>query len=144
MMESAGRDKEIRAILSSIKTIAVVGASDKPERPSYRVVEYLLDKGYSIIPINPSLAGGSILGQKVYADLEQAPSPIQMVDIFRNSDAAGAIADKAVSFAEAKKIQVIWMQLGVRNNAAAARAEAAGLTVIMDRCPKIEHGRLFG
>jgi uncharacterized protein len=139
-------DETIRAILKSVKRIALVGASGNPARPSWIVVKYLLDRGYEVIPVNPGLAGQEILGRKVYASLADVPhsgeSPIDMVEIFRNSEAAGPITDEALALTPLPK--VIWMQLSVRNDAAAARAGAAGVTVIMNRCPKIEYGRLSG
>ncbi len=132
----------IRGILQSVKTIALVGASNNPVRPSYFVMKYLLDKGYAVIPVNPGLAGQQILGQTVYASLAGIPQPVDMVDIFRNSEAAGQITDEALALPTPPR--VIWMQLSVRNDAAAARAEAQGLKVIMNRCPKMEYGKLSG
>ncbi len=133
-------DDLIRKILRATKTIAMVGSSAQWIRPSYFAMKYLQRKGYRIIPVNPKEAGNTILGETVYARLADIPEPIDMVDIFRNSEAAGGVADEAIE-AGAK---VVWMQLGVRDDAAAERAEAAGLTVIMNRCPKIEFGRLSG
>lgn len=137
-------DSDLRHILGTVETIAMVGASDNWKRPSYFAMKYLQEKGYRVIPINPKVAaaGGEILGEKAYPSLAEAPGPLEMVDIFRNSEAAGGISDEAIAVAEEKGISVIWMQLGVRNDRAAARAEAAGLTVVMNRCPKIEWGRL--
>lgn len=132
----------IRDILRSVKTIALVGASNNEVRPSYFVLKYLLDKGYRVIPVNPGLAGKDILGQTVYASLKDIAQPVDMVDIFRNSEAAGAITDEALALDP--KPKVIWMQLSVRNDEAAARAEAAGLKVVMNRCPKMEYGKLSG
>jgi len=132
----------ISNILQSVKTIALVGASAKEVRPSYFVMKYLLDKGYKVIPINPGLAGQELLGQMAYASLSDVPEPIDMVDIFRNSQAAGPITDEALTLSPLPK--VIWMQLSVRNEDAAAKAEAAGLKVVMDRCPKMEYGKLSG
>ena len=132
----------IRDILRSVKTIALVGASSNEVRPSYFVLKYLLDKGYDVTPVNPGLAGQEILGRRVYGTLKDIPYPIDMVDIFRNSQAAGLIVDEALAFSPLPK--VIWMQLGVRNDEAAARAEAAGLKVVMNRCPKMEYGKLSG
>ena len=132
----------ISTILQSVKTIALVGASSKEVRPSYFVMKYLLDKGYKVIPINPGMAGQQLLGQTVYASLSEVPEPIDMVDIFRNSQAAGPITDEALTLEPLPK--VIWMQLSVRNEDAAAKAEAAGLKVVMDRCPKMEYGKLSG
>ena len=105
---------------------------------------YLQSKGYRVIPVNPGEAGGEILGETVYSSLADIPGNFDMVDIFRNSEAAGAVTDQAIAAAKEKGVKVVWMQLGVRNDAAAARAEAAGLSVIMNRCPKIEYGRLSG
>ena len=135
-------DDEIRAVLDSVKTIAMVGASAKDVRPSYFVLKYLLAKGYRVIPVNPGQAGKDILGQKVHGALADISEPIDMVDIFRSSEAAAKVVDEALALQPRPK--VIWMQLGVRNDKAAAKAEAAGLRVIMNRCPKIEYGRLFG
>jgi uncharacterized protein len=132
----------IRGILSKVKTIAMVGASANEARPSYFALRYLAGRGYSMLPINPGLAGGTIAGIKVYRSLAEAPGPIDMVDIFRNSEAAGAVVDEALALVPRPK--VIWMQLSVRNEAAAARAEALGVEVVMNRCPKIEYGRLSG
>ena len=132
----------IRSILQSVKTIALVGASANEVRPSYFVMKYLIDKGYEVIPVNPGLAGQQILGQTVYASLGDIPKPVDMVDLFRNSDAAGPITDEALALSP--KPNVIWMQLSVRNDEAAARAEAAGLRVVMNRCPKMEYGKLSG
>ena len=122
--------------------IAVVGASASWNRPSYFAAKYLQQKGYRIIPVNPRYAGQEILGETCYASLKEVPDRIDMVDVFRGSDAAPGIVDEALEIAADKGIRVIWMQLGVRHDAAARKAEAAGLQVVMDRCPKIEFGRL--
>jgi hypothetical protein len=135
-------DDEIRAVLDDVKTIAMVGASARDARPSYFVLKYLLAKGYRVIPVNPGQAGKEILGQRVYGGLADITEPIDMVDIFRSSQDAAKVVDEALALTP--KPKVIWMQLGVRNDDAAARAEAAGLRVIMNRCPKIEYGRLSG
>ncbi len=135
-------DDFIRAVLGDVKTIAVVGASANPARPSYFVQKYLIAKGYEVYPVNPGQAGKEILGRPCYASLTDIPVAIDMVDVFRNSEAAGAITDEALALSPLPK--VLWLQLGVHNDAAAERAEAAGLRVIMDRCPKIEYGRLSG
>jgi predicted CoA-binding protein len=135
-------DALIRSILTSVKTIALVGASANPARPSWIVTKYLSERGYRMFPVNPGLAGQEIVGLKVYARLSDIPEPLDMVEIFRNSEAAGPITDEALALDPLPK--VIWMQLSVRNDAAAARAEAKGVTVIMNRCPKIEFGRLSG
>ncbi|HZS64170.1 MAG TPA: CoA-binding protein [Xanthobacteraceae bacterium] len=133
-------DDYIRGILNTVKTIAMVGISPKDNRPSYLAFKYLLDRGYDMIPVNPGQAGGEILGQKVYAKLADIPEPVDMVDIFRASQYVPAIVEEALTLTP--RPQVIWMQLTVRNNEAAAKAEAAGLKVVMNRCPKIEYGRL--
>ena len=132
----------IREILQGVKTIALVGASKNPARPSWIVTKYLAERGYRMFPANPGLAGQEIVGLKVYGRLADIPEPIDMVEIFRNSQAAGPITDEALQLDPLPK--VIWMQLSVRNDEAAARAEAKGVTVIMNRCPKIEYGRLSG
>jgi len=135
-------DAFLRGILAGVRTIAMAGASPKWTRPSFFAMKYLQEKGYRVIPVNPRAAGQEILGETCYAALAEVPGSLDMVDIFRASDAAGAIVDEALALRESKRIAVIWMQLGVRNDAAAARARAAGLSVVMDRCPKIEYGRL--
>ncbi len=133
-------DEYIRGILHSVRSIAVVGASANVVRPSYFVVKYLLDKGFGVTPVNPGIAGKEILGRKVFATLKDIPSGVDMVDIFRNSDAALEITREAMEIGA----KVVWMQLGVRNVEAARLAEAAGLRVVMNRCPKIEYARLSG
>jgi O-acetylhomoserine (thiol)-lyase len=133
-------DATIRRILATVRTIAMVGASTNWNRPSYFVMKYLQGKGYRVIPVNPSAAGQELQGERVYASLRDIPDKIDMVDIFRASDAVPPIVEDAIAIGA----KVVWMQLGVRNDAAAARAEAAGLEVIMNRCPKIEFGRLGG
>jgi hypothetical protein len=133
-------DTYIRGILNSVKSIAMVGASERESRPSYFAFKYLLERGYTMIPVNPGKAGETILGRRVYARLADVPEPIDMVDIFRNSRFAPAVVEEALALKP--RPQVIWMQLGVRNDAAAALAEANGLKVVMNRCPKIEYGRL--
>jgi predicted CoA-binding protein len=135
-------DELIRSILKSTKTIAMVGASANEVRPSYFVLKYLLGRGYRMFPVNPGIAGQEILGAKVYGSLAEIPEPLDMVEIFRNSEAADGIVDEALALDPLPK--VIWMQLSVRNDAAAARAEAQGVQVIMNRCPKIEYGRISG
>ncbi|HEV2559431.1 MAG TPA: CoA-binding protein [Microvirga sp.] len=135
-------NETIRGILQSVKTIALVGASANPARPSWIVMKYLAERGYRVIPVNPGLAGQNLLGERVYGRLADIPHPVDMVEIFRNSEAAGPLTDEALALDPLPK--VLWMQLSVRNDEAAARAEARGLTVIMDRCPKIEFGRLSG
>jgi O-acetylhomoserine (thiol)-lyase len=133
-------DAKIRRILSTVRTIAMVGASTNWNRPSYFVMKYLQGKGYRVIPVNPSAAGQNLQGEHVYASLRDIPDRIDMVDIFRPSDEAPPIVEDAVAIGA----QVVWMQLGIRNDEAATRAEAAGIEVIMNRCPKIEFGRLGG
>ena len=133
-------DAKIRRILATVRTIAMVGASTNWNRPSYFVMKYLQGKGYRVIPVNPSAAGQELQGERVYASLRDIPEQIDMVDIFRASDAVPPIVEDAIAIGA----KVVWMQLGVRNDAAAERAEAAGLEVIMNRCPKIEFGRLCG
>ncbi len=135
-------DATLRNLLNSVKSVAVVGASPNWNRPSYFVMKYLQDKGYRILPVNPRAAGEEILGEKVYVSLAEIPDSFDMVDVFRNSEVAGAVTDEAIALKDERDIKAIWMQLTVRNDAAAARAEAAGLQVVMDRCPKIEFGRL--
>lgn len=135
-------DPYIKGILDEVKTVAMIGASANNVRPSYFVLKYLLSKGYEVWPINPGQAGKEILGQKVYSSLDELPAVPDMIDIFRNSEAAGAIVDDVI--ASGKLPKVIWMQLTVRHDEAAARAEAAGIKMVMNRCPKIEYGRLSG
>jgi uncharacterized protein len=137
-------DAYIAGILGEAKTIAMVGASATANRPSYFAMKYLLGKGYRVVPINPGLAGKEILGQRVYASLGEVPAPVDIVDIFRSSAAALEIAREAIAEKERLGLKVLWMQLGVCNEKAAAEAEAAGLKVVMNRCPKIEYGRLSG
>jgi predicted CoA-binding protein len=131
-------DEDIRALLTNARTIALVGASDRPDRPSYGVMKRLQDHGYRVIPVNPQITGEHIHGEFVYRELSQIGVPIDIVDIFRRSQAAGEAVDEAI----ATGAKAVWMQLGVINEEAAARAEAAGLTVVMDRCPAIEIPRL--
>ncbi|AKH89506.1 MULTISPECIES: CoA-binding protein [Edwardsiella] len=131
-------DEALTQILRRVRHIALVGASDKPERASYRVMAYLLAQGYRVTPISPKLAGQTLLGQRVYATLEEVTQPIDMVDVFRNADAAYGIAQQAIAVGAS----VLWLQLGVINPEASALAQAAGLQVVMDRCPKIEIPRL--
>jgi predicted CoA-binding protein len=131
-------DGYLRDILEHVQTIAVVGASPRRERPSHRVMAYLQQRGYRAIPVNPNAAGDTINGERCYASLAEVPEQIDMVDIFRRSEVAGAAVDQAI----AKGAKAVWMQLGVHDDAAAARAEAAGLKVVMNRCPAIEIPRL--
>jgi uncharacterized protein len=137
-------DDYIAEILGAAQTFAMVGASANTVRPSYFVMKYLLGKGYGVVPVNPGVAGQSILGQQVYATLGDVPGPVDVVDVFRNSEAALDVAREAIALKDKLGIKVLWMQLGVRNDAGAAEAQAAGLKVVMNRCPKIEYGRLSG
>lgn len=129
----------LRDLFNRTRTIALVGASPKPERPSNRVMAFLLDRGFHVIPVNPGQAGGKIHDQKVYAQLADIPEPIDMVDIFRNSEDAGGVVDEAI----AVNAKAVWMQLNVIDEDAAKRAQDAGLTVVMNRCPAIEIPQLF-
>ncbi len=136
-------DDDVRTILSRVKTFAVIGASEKPERPSNYVMRFLMDEGYIAKPVNPGLAGKTIHDQQVFATLADAPPPVDVVDVFRASDAVMGVVRDAIAAKERLGISVIWMQLGVINEEAAAEARAAGITVVMDRCPKIEIPRLM-
>ncbi len=131
-------DAAIKTLLETARTIALVGASDRPNRPSYRVMATLQTHGYRVIPVNPQITGEHLHGEFVFRDLDQLGDPIDIVDIFRRSDAVGPIVDQAIAIGA----KAVWMQLGVIDDAAAARAEAAGLQVVMDRCPAIEIPRL--
>lgn len=131
-------DQLIRDVLTSTKRIALVGASDRPERPSYGVMKYLLDQGYEVIPVSPKLVGKSLLGQTAYASLADIPGQVDMVDVFRHSEAAWGIAQEAIAIGA----KTLWLQSGVVNEQAAVLARDAGMTVIMDRCPKMEIPRL--
>ena len=133
-------DSFIRDILRRTKVIAMVGASTNWTRPSFFAMKYLQAKGYRVIPVNPASAGQDLLGEKVRASLKEIDVPIDMVDVFRASEHVGPVADETIAI----KAKTLWMQLGVRNDDAAAKAKAAGLDVVMDRCPKIEYGRLSG
>jgi predicted CoA-binding protein len=135
-------DETLKRILKSVKTIAVVGVSTNPVRPSYYVARYLGLKGYRVIPVNPASAGETLFGQRVRASLSEIGEPVDMVDIFRRSEHVGPIVDEAL--AAFPGLRVIWMQIGVENAEAAAKAEARGVEVIQNRCPKIEYQRLFG
>lgn len=135
-------DARIVGILEATSTIAMVGASPSADRPSYEVMSFLQGQGYRVLPVNPRCSGREILGARVYACLAEVPEPVDMVDVFRSSEAAGEVADEVIAEAPRKRIRALWMQIGVRDEAAAARAAAAGLQVVMDRCPKIEFVRL--
>ena len=132
------KENDIAGILTSTQTIALVGASDKPDRPSYRVMKYLLEQGYHVIPVSPKVAGTTLMGQKGYATLGDVPEKVDMVDVFRNSDAALAVAQEAIAIGA----KTLWLQLGVIYEQAAILAREAGLNVVMDRCPAIEIPRL--
>ena len=132
----------IRSILNEVRSVALVGASPNTVRPSYFVLKYLIDKGYEVFPVNPGQAGKQILGRPVYGSLKAIPEPLDMVDIFRGSDAVPGIAKEVLTLDPLPK--VVWMQLGVRHDEAAAALEQAGIRVVMNRCPKMEYGKLSG
>ena len=132
------RDEDIHDLLAGTRTIAMIGASDRPDRPSYGVMAYLQNRGYRVLPVNPQITGEHVHGEFVWRELSQIGEPIDMVDIFRRPEAAGEAVDQAI----AAGARSVWLQIGVVNQAAAARAEAAGLQVVMNRCPKIEIPRL--
>lgn len=135
-------DGYIADILKSTRTIALLGASPNPARPSYGVMNFLLHKGYEVFPVNPGQAGKEILGRTVYARLADLPQPVDMVDVFRAAEFLGPIVDEVIALPTRPK--VVWSQLDIRDDAAAARAEAEGIKVVMDRCPAIEYPRLIG
>lgn len=132
------RDEDIRELLENARTIAMVGASDRPDRAAYGVMSFLQDHGYRVLPVNPRITGEHVHGEYVWRELDQIGEPIDMVDIFRRAEDVGPIVDEAIRVGA----KAIWMQIGVVNLEAAARAEAAGLKVVMDRCPKIELAQL--
>ncbi len=136
------RDQDIKVLLSAVKTVAIVGVSANPVRPSYFVARYLKLKGFRVIGVNPGLAGQELFGEMVYRDLISIPDTVDMVDIFRRSEAVPPIVDEALE--RWPELTAIWMQIGVEHSAAAAKAEARGVQVVMNRCPKIEYQRLFG
>ena len=136
-------DEAIAQVLRSTRTIAMVGASAKPDRPSHDVMHYLLDAGYAVIPVNPKCDDQEILGQKVYCSLAEIPGPIDLIDVFRRVDAIPSVVDDVLPLVEEKRIQTLWLQLGLVDEESARRASAAGLSVVMDRCMKIEHQRLL-
>lgn len=140
-------DALLRRIFAGTRTIACVGVSKNPVRPSSYVARYLGLKGFRVIPVNPGFAGETLFGERVFANLADLPAkvgPVELVDIFRRSDQAGAVVDEALAHLGHRGLSTIWMQIGVVDRAAAARAEARGVTIVMDRCPKIEYQRLNG
>jgi predicted CoA-binding protein len=137
-VDASEEDDLVRRVLTSVRTIAVVGASPNPERDSYSIMRFLIDRGYEVFPVNPVADVAEIHGRKLYGRLADIPGPVDMVDVFRRSEAAGAVCDEAIAI----HAKVVWMQLGVINEEGAERARRAGLTVIMDRCPRIEVRRL--
>jgi predicted CoA-binding protein len=141
-MDETYSDAELRKVLGAVKTVAIVGISTNPARPSYFVGRYLGLKGYTVIPINPGHAGKTLFGKTIIDDLENVLQSVDMIDIFRKSEAVPEIVDQALE--KFQNLKCIWMQIGVQHEAAAAKARARGVTVIMNRCPKIEYQRLFG
>ena len=141
-MDETYSDTELRKVLGAVKTVAIVGISTNPARPSYFVGRYLGLKGYTVIPINPGHAGKTLFGKTIIDDLENVSQSVDMIDIFRKSEAVPGIVDQALE--KFQNLKCIWMQIGVQHEAAAAKARARGVTVIMNRCPKIEYQRLFG
>lgn len=137
-------DAAIRRILAGTSTIAVIGASPNPTRASNYVMAYLQQRGYRCIPVNPTAAGREINGERVHASLAEIAEPVQLVDVFRNSDSAGEAVDEAIALKDRLGIAAVWLQLGVRDDAAASRARLAGLGIVMDLCIKVEYARLFG
>lgn len=135
-------DADLSRILGQTRTIAMIGASPDPERHSHRVMEYLQANGYRVIPVNPGAAGEAVLGETVVASIADVPAPVEMVDVFRRPDAVPGVVDEVLAVAADKGIRFLWLQLGLGDAAAAARAREAGLEVVMNRCLKIEYGRL--
>lgn len=144
MQHDSYSDDYIAGILNGTRVFAFIGASANTSRPSYFAMKYLLSKGYTVIPVNPGLAGQKLLGQPVLADLDDLVAPVDVIDIFRNSEVALDITRRAIALKDKLGIKVIWMQLSIRNEEAARLAEDAGLQVVMNRCPKIEYGRISG
>ena len=136
-------DGDVRALLERVESFAVVGASPKPDRPSYGVMQYLIGRGYRVLPVNPGFAGKSIQEQKVYGRLADVPGPVDVIDVFRASDAVAGVVQEAIAEKARLQASVVWMQLGVINEDAADEARRAGFTVVVDRCPKIEYARLL-
>ncbi len=136
----------LRKVLQDVRRIAAVGVSTNPVRPSFYVARYLLGQGYDVVPVNPVYAGAEVFGRRVVPSMAEIPgdAPVDMVDVFRRPEEAGAVVDEALEALLPRGLKAIWMQIGVIDHEAAARAEAKGVTVIMDHCPKIEHQRLFG
>ncbi|MEL6277504.1 MAG: CoA-binding protein [Pseudomonadota bacterium] len=140
-------DAYLKRILTETKTIAAVGVSRNEIRPSHYVARYLKTKGFTVLPVNPTQAGETVFGETILSEMSEIPAdrdPIDMVDVFRNSEAAGQVVDDALEALLERGLRTIWMQIGVINHEAAARAEAKGVQVVMNRCPKIEYQRLFG
>jgi uncharacterized protein len=135
-------DTDISRILRETISIAIVGASNKPERPSYGVMQFLLARGYHVVPVNPGHAGQTVLEQPVVASLADISAPIDMIDVFRNAADAGLVVDDAIALKDKLELKYVWLQLGIVNEIAAQRARQAGLQIVMDRCPKIEFARL--
>lgn len=136
-------DADLRRFLQATKTIAIVGASPDPDRHSHRVMRYMQHSGFRVLPVNPVAAGRQILGEPVYESLATAPGPFELVDVFRRADAIPALVDEVIDLRQRKGIRFLWLQLGLYDEDAAGRARAAGLDVIMDRCLKIEFGRVL-
>ena len=144
MTRDRNSDAAVAKLLKDVQTIAVVGASDRPNRPSYEVMQSLIDHGYTVYPVNPLLAGQMILGRETYATLADVPAPVDMVDVFRNARDALGVVRQAIDLKDSLSIKAVWLQLGIVNDTAMDDAEAAGLIGVMDRCPKIEFTRRPG